>query len=406
MQLLSEEGMKNQIFISYRRDGGEALAQLLNDRLKSLGYEVFYDIESLKSGAFDTKLYEQIEKCKDFILVLPPQALDRCIYEEDWVRCEIRHALKHKKNIIPIMMRGFVFPKDLPDDIAAVSKQNGVEFETMEYLNARIEKIVSLLHSKPKNEPHQRERSDAPFIIRNICSLGSCDFNNTFPKDAFYSEVINRDKYNIIYFHLSVVPLPNNKEISSEFVIYDSQNNKVVDETLKFEWKPNYDTVVRSWVIRGTNGSFVKADTYRAEFRVENSAVYEYYFKVTANNEAQTKSNSVPDEKIAQQNKKSAKGMPTSIQKERSAPIGLLWSILYLAFYALTLKSLGAESEILPAICCAGLVTTFILLVRFTKRNVCNNLFLAILICSVFHVFYSVYLLIASIGLVFKSLNR
>ena len=132
MQLLSEEGMKNQIFISYRRDGGEALAQLLNDRLKSLGYEVFYDIESLKSGAFDTKLYEQIEKCKDFILVLPPQALDRCIYEEDWVRCEIRHALKHKKNIIPIMMRGFVFPKDLPDDIAAVSKQNGVEFETMD----------------------------------------------------------------------------------------------------------------------------------------------------------------------------------------------------------------------------------------------------------------------------------
>ena len=36
--------MKSHIFISYRRDGGEALAQLLNDRLKMLGYEVFYDI--------------------------------------------------------------------------------------------------------------------------------------------------------------------------------------------------------------------------------------------------------------------------------------------------------------------------------------------------------------------------
>lgn len=139
--------MKDQIFISYRRDGGESLAQLLHDRLTDKGYKVFYDIESLKSGPFDTKLYQKIEECEDFVLVLPPQALDRCIYDEDWVRCEIKHALKLQKNIIPILMRGFVFPQVLPDDIQAVSKMNGIEFETMGYIEAKVEKIISMLSS-------------------------------------------------------------------------------------------------------------------------------------------------------------------------------------------------------------------------------------------------------------------
>ena len=109
--------MKNQIFISYRRDGGEVMAHTLNDKLTARGYQVFYDIESLKSGAFDTKLYEEIEACTDFILVLPKNGLDNCRYEADWVRCEIVHALKHKKNIIPLLVNGFTFPSELPSSM-------------------------------------------------------------------------------------------------------------------------------------------------------------------------------------------------------------------------------------------------------------------------------------------------
>ena len=114
--------MKHQIFISYRRDGGDYLAHMLRDELEDRGFRVFYDIESLKSGPFNTKLFEKIEECEDFVLILPPAALDRCIYEEDWVRKEISHALAHKKNIVPIYMRGFVMPHDLPEDIAAPAK--------------------------------------------------------------------------------------------------------------------------------------------------------------------------------------------------------------------------------------------------------------------------------------------
>ena len=40
--------MKYDIFISYRRDGGDTLAQLIYDRLTDRGYSVFLDIESLR----------------------------------------------------------------------------------------------------------------------------------------------------------------------------------------------------------------------------------------------------------------------------------------------------------------------------------------------------------------------
>ena len=80
---------KYDIFISYRRDGGESTAKILRDKLSELGYQVFFDVESLRSGDFNTRLYTVIEECQDFLLVLSPGALDRCRNEDDWVRLEI-----------------------------------------------------------------------------------------------------------------------------------------------------------------------------------------------------------------------------------------------------------------------------------------------------------------------------
>lgn len=42
----------NAVFISYRRDGGESYAQLLYNSLIKMGYNVFYDIESMSSGNY------------------------------------------------------------------------------------------------------------------------------------------------------------------------------------------------------------------------------------------------------------------------------------------------------------------------------------------------------------------
>lgn len=137
--------MSKRIFISYRRDGGEVMAQLLYERFVQRGYTVFYDVETLRSGPFNKKLYKEIEECDSFILVLPNNALDRCVYSEDWVRKEIAHALICRKNVIPVMLRGFSFPEKLPKDIDALRWQNGVLIESMDCFNSKIDKIESML---------------------------------------------------------------------------------------------------------------------------------------------------------------------------------------------------------------------------------------------------------------------
>jgi hypothetical protein len=82
------------IFLSYRRDGGDAMAVILRDRLIEKGYNVFLDIENLNSGTFNDKLLGVIDGCKDFILVCSKNSLDRSVNDGDWVRLEIARALQ------------------------------------------------------------------------------------------------------------------------------------------------------------------------------------------------------------------------------------------------------------------------------------------------------------------------
>lgn len=136
------------VFISYRRNGGEHTAKIIRDRLSELGYEVFYDVESLRSGNFNEKLYSVIDECKDFVLILSPGALDRCINDDDWVRKEVEHAIACNKNIVPIMLRDFTFGCPLPQSLESLPYLNGIEANS-QFFDAFIEKLQSFLKSKP-----------------------------------------------------------------------------------------------------------------------------------------------------------------------------------------------------------------------------------------------------------------
>ncbi len=153
--------MADQIFISYRRDGGDTTAKLICETLKNRGYTVFYDFDTLKGGYFDERILDAIRDCNDVVLVLPPHALDRCVNEDDWVRREISFALSHGKRIIPIMMKGFSFPKSLPADIEEITRYNGVLFY-MEYFDAAIDKIVEKLSPATKARSQRPESAPRP----------------------------------------------------------------------------------------------------------------------------------------------------------------------------------------------------------------------------------------------------
>ncbi len=144
------------IFISYRRDGGESTAKILRDKLTELGYRVFFDVESLRSGDFNTKLYSVIDECDDFLLILSPGALDRCGNEGDWVRLEVERALSQGKNVVPVLLRGFQFPETLPESIDSLRYKNGLE-SNYQFFDAFIEKLQSFLTAQPERSRKRKK---------------------------------------------------------------------------------------------------------------------------------------------------------------------------------------------------------------------------------------------------------
>ena len=168
--------MKYDVFISYRRDGGDSFAMILKNELKERGLKVFHDVESLRSGDFNKQLYDEIEKSGKVVLVLPPNALDRCICNSnDWVRLEIEHAIRCGKDIIPIMMRGFHFPENLPAPLDKIPTYQGLEPRMDHTFESSMDYLVSLIRDEANEEPV----ADVTFDMRQVRTFASCGNETT-----------------------------------------------------------------------------------------------------------------------------------------------------------------------------------------------------------------------------------
>lgn len=119
--------MSCDVFISYRRIDGTYPTMFLYHDLIEAGYSVFYDIANVRNGKFPELIEKNIISCTDFLLMITNSTFSDRIYDEnDWVRKEIRLAIEHNKNIVPIFIGTATIPADLPEDISAISKYNGV----------------------------------------------------------------------------------------------------------------------------------------------------------------------------------------------------------------------------------------------------------------------------------------
>lgn len=162
------------IFISYRRVGGFATANHIYDKLTQDGYAVSFDTHNLREGDFDTKLLERIDQCDDFILIVDKHTFDQTLVpdanpNEDWLRTELAHALKKKKNIIPILLSGVDgFPANLPDDIVGVTTKNGPEYNKY-YFDEFYNRLKTFLHSRPSLRRQSTHRNR--WMIAAICTL-------------------------------------------------------------------------------------------------------------------------------------------------------------------------------------------------------------------------------------------
>ncbi|KAG3269577.1 sterile alpha and TIR motif containing 1 [Ictidomys tridecemlineatus] len=143
------------VFISYRRNSGSQLASLLKVHLQLHGFSVFIDVEKLEAGKFEDKLIQSVMGARNFVLVLSPGALDKCMLDhdcKDWVHKEIVTALSCGKNIVPVI-DGFEWPEPqaLPEDMQAVLTFNSIKW-SHEYQEATIEKIIRFLQGRSSRD--------------------------------------------------------------------------------------------------------------------------------------------------------------------------------------------------------------------------------------------------------------
>ena len=137
--------MAYDIFISYRREGGEKTARLVQLILEDYGYKVFLDYDSCNSESWEKKIKSGIEESEVFLFILSKGALDRCRNEGDWVRKEVEYAYELKKNIVPINPdREFdVFPSDCPELVrTALGQHSFFEIYTGQQLKTTVDALV------------------------------------------------------------------------------------------------------------------------------------------------------------------------------------------------------------------------------------------------------------------------
>lgn len=141
-----KEKARFDVFVSYRRTSYDT-ANLIAEKLRHAGYNVFFDIDTLTAGKFNEQLLEVIRRCKDFILVLPEGALDRCSDPQDWIRREVTCALENHKNIIPVMLDGFTWPQPLPSGMEELPLFQAITATQHEYFDMAIDRLQSYLKS-------------------------------------------------------------------------------------------------------------------------------------------------------------------------------------------------------------------------------------------------------------------
>lgn len=133
-------------FISYRRHCNthrgiedNDVAVRIKDRIEKvlharrIGGGFFIDKTGIEREDFEKKIAKTIQACtgRIFLLILTPGALDPQENEdEDWLRKEIRLALEHKLEIVPVIAskyrqdRDFEWPEKLTTEIAIIQKKN------------------------------------------------------------------------------------------------------------------------------------------------------------------------------------------------------------------------------------------------------------------------------------------
>lgn len=122
------------VFISYRRSDSEVYAAALAQELQRglSAWRVFLDLEGIDSGQdFAERIAHALGESSVVLVVIGKDWLHardsqgrRLDRHDDWVRSEIREALRLERRVIPVLVQGAAPPAldDLPEDIRDLAR--------------------------------------------------------------------------------------------------------------------------------------------------------------------------------------------------------------------------------------------------------------------------------------------
>ena len=314
---ISSKEAPYDIFICYKEtaeDGNRTvdsvIAQDVYDALTEKGYRVFFSRISLedKLGVeYEPYIFAALNSAK----IMLAFGTDYEYYNAVWVKNEWSRFIKlmardKSKYLIPCFKN--IDAYDMPKEFAKLQAQDMGKVGAMQDLLRGIEKILPR-NLAPVAEP-EKVRRQGPAIIRNVCSIGTCDYDNYWPTGT-PKRVFNYDDTYVVAFNISVTPdrLRTRSVVHLGFKVVNENGLTIVDEEIELAWASNYDRLSKTFHIRGKDGSVVPTGKYHAEFWVDESAAYEYDFVVTSDEEIEEKRQEEKRQQILLMPERRAKGL-------------------------------------------------------------------------------------------------
>lgn len=144
-----------KIFVSYRRSDAQHFAGRLADRLSHTRgiSQVFLDVDSIAAGEdFEKRIRIAMDQCAVALVVIGPDWLkgNRLADPADFVRLEVREALKSHSRVIPILADGTMpLPSELPDELQPLIRLNALSVRHTAFDRDMAHLLDAIFERKP-----------------------------------------------------------------------------------------------------------------------------------------------------------------------------------------------------------------------------------------------------------------
>lgn len=172
------------VFLSYRRSDTQDFVGRLADQLRDapgIG-DLFLDVEEIDAGEdFQKRIEKGLEECGVALIVIGRDwrgetssgGAARIFEDGDFVRMEVRQALKSEARVLPVLANGAFMPAPsaLPADIQRITALNGVSVRHGDF-ERDVDHLLDVIFARKKPGRAGAFFRRHPVLTRGMQSLG------------------------------------------------------------------------------------------------------------------------------------------------------------------------------------------------------------------------------------------